>query len=256
MHDSTSLGAFFAWDGTKHSRRQCKAAARLLSEFTIQSELSCILTAINFSEQKIDRGQYDRRIDMVHSRRRRWSGIVSIEVMRRQPKGHAVDEVSYTSPSANRDIVMLGIGNVLLGDDSVGIKLVERLRNERSFPLATFIDGGTLGFGLLGFIETTGALLVADAAELEEAPGTVRLFEDEEMDRFLTSSRRRSVHEVGLCDLLDMARLLECMPKRRALLCVQPCTIDWTEQLSGPVASTFDAAARQAGAVLRNWCDP
>jgi hydrogenase maturation protease len=151
---------------------------------------------------------------------------------------------------------MLGMGNVLLGDDGVGIRLVERLRTDPAFGAANFVDGGTLSFSLLGLIETTDAMLVTDAADLGEAPGTVRLFENEAMDRFLASSRRRSVHEVGLCDLLDMARLLDCIPRRRALLCVQPCTIDWTEALSPPVARAFDAAAAQAGAVLRNWCVP
>ena len=99
-------------------------------------------------------------------------------------------------------------------------------------------------------------MLVADAADLGEAPGTVRVFENEAMDRFLARSGRRSVHEVGLCDLLDMARLLDCVPPRRALLCVQPCTIDWGEWLSPPVAGAFDAAAARARSVLRSWCGP
>lgn len=173
---------------------------------------------------------------------------MSVDVMQRQREHHPCE-------SATANVVMLGIGNVLLGDDGVGIKLVERLRNRHALRAARFVDGGTLGFNLLGIVETTDALLVADAAELNEAPGTVRLFVDDAMDRFLTSSRRRSVHEVGLCDLLDMARLLDCMPRRRALLCVQPCTIDWTEELSAPVAGTFEAAAAQADAVLQNWCE-
>lgn len=189
------------------------------------------------------------------SRRRRRSDIVTIEVMRAQRTDHA-DTMAAARESAPANILMLGMGNVMLGDDGVGIRLVERLQTEPAFGATKFVDGGTLSFSLLGLIETTDAMLVADAADLDEAPGTVRLFENEAMDRFLASSRRRSVHEVGLCDLLDMARLLDCMPRRRALLCVQPCTIDWTEALSAPVASTFDAAVACASAVLRNWCGP
>jgi hydrogenase maturation protease len=154
---------------------------------------------------------------------------------------------------AAANVLMLGMGNVLLGDDGVGIKLVERLRTETAIGAATFIDGGTLSFSLLGYIETADAMLVADAAELGEVPGTACVFENEAMDRFLASPRRRSVHEVGLCDLLDMARLLDCMPRRRALLCIQPCTIAWGEALSPAVAAAFDAAAARAGTVLRNW---
>ncbi len=184
------------------------------------------------------------------------SGIVAVEVMRGHRKDYAVDAVAEARESAPANVLMLGMGNVLLGDDGVGIRLVERLRTDPAFGAANFVDGGTLSFSLLGLIETTDAMLVTDAADLGEAPGTVRLFENEAMDRFLASSRRRSVHEVGLCDLLDMARLLDCIPRRRALLCVQPCTIDWTEALSPPVARAFDAAAARAGAVLRYWCVP
>jgi len=54
-------------------------------------------------------------------------------------------------------------------------------------------------------------MLVFDAANIGGAPGTIRLFEGAAMDRFLTSTRRRSVHEVGLIDLLDMARLQDCL---------------------------------------------
>lgn len=176
-----------------------------------------------------------------------------VEILQGRRKDHSVDAVANARDSAAASIVMLGIGNVLLGDDGVGIRLVEHLRTDAAFSAVDFVDGGTLGFNLLGLIETTDSLLVADAANLNAVPGTVCLYEDDEMDRFLASPRRRSVHEVGFCDLLDMARLLGCLPSRRALLCVQPLTIDWTEALSAPVASTFDAAAALASNVLRKW---
>jgi hydrogenase maturation protease len=73
------------------------------------------------------------------------------------------------------------------------------------------------------------------------------------MDRFLRSTRRRTVHEVGLIDLLDMARLEGCLPRRRALLCIQPCRIDWSDALSAPVAQVLPEAARQARELLRRW---
>lgn len=150
-------------------------------------------------------------------------------------------------------IVMLGLGNVLLGDDGVGVRLVERLRASPEHAGVDFVDGGTLSFSLLDRIERAHALLVADAADLGEPPGSVCIFEGEGMDRFLSRSRRRSVHEVGLCDLLDMARLRACLPPRRALLCIQPRQIDWSRSLSEAVAGAVDAAANEARAILRAW---
>ena len=149
--------------------------------------------------------------------------------------------------------LVLGIGNVLLSDDGAGVKLVERLQSELGGDVANFVDGGTLSFSLLSYIESTDSMLVIDAADLDSAAGTIGLFEGVAMDRFLASVRRRTVHEVGLIDLLDMARLQDCLPRRRALLCIQPSRIDWSETLSAPVAQALPAAARQAQALLQRW---
>ena len=150
-------------------------------------------------------------------------------------------------------ILVLGFGNVLLSDDGAGVQLLNRVRAELGEAAADFVDAGTLSFSLLAYVEASSSMLVFDAAELGLAPGAVRLFEGTAMDRFLASSRRRTVHEVGLIDLLDMARLQGCLPHRRALLCIQPERIDWSETLSAPVAERLPEAARQANALLRRW---
>ncbi len=155
-------------------------------------------------------------------------------------------------PAASHTLV-LGFGNVLLSDDGAGIHLVERLRSDLGEHAANFVDAGTLSFSLLSLIEAADSVLAIDAAELDSAPGTIRLYEGAAMDAFLKSTRRRTVHEVGLIDLLDMARLQDCLPERHALLCIQPHHIDWSENLSASVAAVVPEAARQASALLRRW---
>jgi hydrogenase maturation protease len=142
-----------------------------------------------------------------------------------------------TRPDTSRALV-LGFGNILLSDDGAGIRLIERLRSDLGPSVAEFVDGGTLSFSLLHYIEATDSMLVIDAAA---------------MDGFLNNRRRRTVHEVGLIDLLDMARLQDCLPPRRALLCIQPARIDWSETLSAPVAQALSEAARLAQALLQRW---
>jgi hydrogenase maturation protease len=181
---------------------------------------------------------------------------VAAEVGQSQWLDRLADAGTDAAARVAANVLVLGIGNVLLGDDGVGIRLVERLQADLRAGAVHFIDGGTLSFSLLEYIETADSMLVADAADLGEAPGTVRVFENEAMDGFLTRSRRRSVHEVGLCDLLDMARLLDCVPQRRALLCVQPSSIAWGDALSPAVAGSFDAACLRAASVLRGWQGP
>lgn len=149
--------------------------------------------------------------------------------------------------------LVLGFGNVLLRDDGAGVQLTAELQATLGDDAGTFIDGGTMSFSLLPYIEATDSMLVIDAADLEVGPGQVALFEGDQMDRFLQSSRRRTVHEIGLIDLLDMARLQGCLPSRRALLCVQPDRMDWGEALSPVVAGAMPEAARRATELLHRW---
>jgi hydrogenase maturation protease len=162
-----------------------------------------------------------------------------------QPAGKVLSEVPLT--------LVLGFGNVLLGDDGAGVQILGQLRSELGPEAAHFIDAGTLSFSLLPYIEAANSMLAIDAADINDRAGTVGLYEGAAMDAFLRSTRRRTVHEVGLIDLLDMARLRDCLPPRRALLCIQPGRIDWSEQLSTPVAAALPEAARQASALLQRW---
>lgn len=149
--------------------------------------------------------------------------------------------------------LVLGFGNTLLGDDGAGVRVVEWLHLRRPSVDCECIDGGTMSFNLLSYVEAAHAMLVVDAADLRAAPGTVVLFEGTDMDDFLKGARRRTVHEIGLMDLLDMARLEACLPQRRALLCVQPGPIRWNHALSPPVAAALPTAGRLAVAQLERW---
>ncbi len=166
---------------------------------------------------------------------------------------HAANFRCAPNTSATPSILILGFGNILLADDGAGVQLVELLRSQLPDSRCEFVDGGTLSFTLLSHVEAVDAMLVIDAAELGESAGFTQLFENEAMDHFLRSARRRTVHEVGLLDLLDMARLQDCLPRRRALLCIQPALIDWSESLSPPVAAALLRASAEARELLSHW---
>src|SRR3990172_6228397 len=101
-----------------------------------------------------------------------------------------------------RRTVVLGIGNTLLGDEGAGVHALRALEARAvDLPDVEYLDGGTLSFTLAAAIEEADRLIVLDAAQLNAVPGTVQLFEDDAMDRFLGSRRKASVHEVGLIDL-------------------------------------------------------
>jgi hydrogenase maturation protease len=149
--------------------------------------------------------------------------------------------------------LVLGIGNTLLCDEGVGIHVIDSLRQQHPAPPhVCYLDGGTLSFALAGDIEEADNLIVVDAAQLGESPGAVRCMVNGEMDRFLGSARR-SVHEVGLLDLLDIARLTETLPAKRALIAIQPHIIDWGEQPTAAVAGAIPVAVKLVNDLIVSW---
>ncbi|HET7204585.1 MAG TPA: HyaD/HybD family hydrogenase maturation endopeptidase [Steroidobacteraceae bacterium] len=152
-----------------------------------------------------------------------------------------------------KSTLILGIGNTLLGDEGAGVHALERVRTLLGDATdVELIDAGTLCFTLLPTLEAYRRLVVLDAAQLGAPAGTVAAFEGPAMDEFL-GRPRRSVHEVGLCDLMDMARLSGCFPRQRVLIGIQPEFVDWSETCSPPVAAALDEAAQRAVDCVRRW---
>ena len=149
--------------------------------------------------------------------------------------------------------LILGIGNTLLADEGVGVRMLDWM--QRHYPTLEgidYIDGGTLSFTLAPYIEGADNLVVIDAAELQAAPGTVRVFEGAAMDAF-AGKTKRSVHEVSLGDLLAIAHMTSTLPQNRALVAIQPQKIDWGNCLSNVVKQALPEAASQIIDLLHTW---
>ena len=150
--------------------------------------------------------------------------------------------------------LILGVGNQLMSDDGAGGQAVQRLAIETNgLPGIACVDGGTLGHLLVGYIEESDNLIVVDAAQMHIRAGEVRVFENEDMDSFLHTNPNRSVHEVGLGDLMDMAVLGGHWPKRRALIAIQPQNTDWGLELSAPVLAGLSAVSLKAMELIEGW---
>ena len=149
--------------------------------------------------------------------------------------------------------LILGVGNTLLCDDGAGVHAMSYLRDRGDTPDGTtFIDAGTLSFVLADDIASATNLVIFDAAELDADPGTVRVFEGPEFDEFLQSGKR-SVHEVGFADLMDIARLQDCLPERRALIGIQPGEFGWGSKPGDKVTKALPEAARLARELIEEW---
>ena len=152
--------------------------------------------------------------------------------------------------------LLLGLGNVLLSDDGIGIHVLRALdtseRTRRSDPAVALRDGGTLGLNLLMELDGIGTLVVIDAMEFGCAPGTVRAFVGEDMDRQL-GGKCRSAHEVALADLMAAAVLTGAVPGRRALVAVQPASTDWGLAPTEAVRAAIPAACDAVLNLLEDW---
>ena len=150
-------------------------------------------------------------------------------------------------------VLVLGVGNALLADDGAGIHAAVQLREWAiARPDVTILDAGTLSFSLLPALQDADALIAIDAARGGGRPGELRICEGEDFDRFV-QRRGRSVHEVGLADLLDMARLSGQLPRRRVLIGVEPEVVDWGLELSPAVAAALPRCVEAAVDFIERW---
>lgn len=170
-------------------------------------------------------------------------------------KGNTNGELMLTSATKRlKKTLVLGIGNTLLSDEGVGVHVLHELQqNHHIEGDIEYLDGGTLSFTLAGPIESCDQFIVVDAAELKSAPGTVQVFEAEAMDNYITNGNKRSVHEVGLADLLSIALLSGHLPEKRALVGIQPQKLDWGEQPTPRVADAIPLAASEVSNLVNRW---
>jgi hydrogenase maturation protease len=157
-------------------------------------------------------------------------------------------------------LLVLGIGNVLLRDEGVGVQVIRELearvgRGELDLPPDTdLIDGGTLGLDLLPRISDARALLLVDAIDLGDEPGTIRILRGPDIQGAL--SGHVSPHQVGVGDLIAAARLMGTLPAAVSLVGVQPLEIAVDLALSPPVqaalAGAVDAAIAELGRLDRS----
>ena len=137
--------------------------------------------------------------------------------------------------SSRTPLLVLGLGNVLLGDDGVGGAAVSLLLDHYDVPAGVRVfDGGTLGLSLLPYLEEADAVILVDAIRADAPSGShVRLEGDEVPPAVAT---RLSPHQIGVADLLDGARWLDSYPARVVLLGLVPESISLGVGLSSPVA--------------------
>jgi hydrogenase maturation protease len=110
----------------------------------------------------------------------------------------------------DRRVLILGIGNLLMGDEGVGVHAARVLEGRELPAPADVVDGGTGGFHLLSYFSDYGTIILIDATKDENPPGTVSLLRPRYPNDF---PRALTAHDIGLRDLIESATLLGPLPK-------------------------------------------
>lgn len=138
--------------------------------------------------------------------------------------------------------LVLGLGNTIMSDDGIGPKVIRQLQEEDGLPDGVvLLDGGTLGLDLLPHFEAVERLILVDAVETGNEPGTVVRLSGDEVPAALET--KLSPHQMGLKDLLAVARLMECLPREIVLIGVQPQSLEMDTELTPVVASRLPELA-------------
>lgn len=130
--------------------------------------------------------------------------------------------------------LILGVGNLLLRDEGVGVHIISALRDRELPDDVELWDGGTASFDLLDTLAGRRQVIIIDAVRTGSEAGTIFRFTPED----ISTSREQftSLHQVGLLESLNLAEhLLDCVPEEVIILGIEPKEIDWGLELSAEV---------------------
>ena len=152
----------------------------------------------------------------------------------------------------DNSIVVLGVGNILLTDEGLGVHVVKELKENYNFtPEISLIDGGTMGMELLTYMRGMKRILLIDAINGGEAPGTVYEFPHRELEQYFTE--HISVHEVGMQDILRIRAIQENPLEDAIVIGVEPESLEIGFEPSAPVQAVLPEVKERVLRVLLNW---
>lgn len=149
-------------------------------------------------------------------------------------------------------VLVLGIGNLVMGDDGVGVMVAQQLQQGYRFPdNVEIMDGGTLGLDLLPKLENITNLIMIDAVETGQRAGTCVRLCGQELPVALET--KLSPHQMGLKDLLAVSELMGHSPKEMVLIGVQPGSIEMEIGLTAEVGAQLETLVSNVLAELAYW---
>lgn len=151
------------------------------------------------------------------------------------------------------DVLVLGIGNTLWADEGVGPAIVDVLAGSPEWNGVELVDGGTRGLYLLPYLQAAKSILVFDAVDFNDPPGSVAVLRDDDIPAYF-GQRPLSLHQTSFMDVLAAAELTGYKPQRISLVGIQYHDInDWCGPLSPAVKAAMPTAIALGKRELQSW---
>ncbi len=152
-----------------------------------------------------------------------------------------------------KEVLLLGIGNVLWADEGFGVRCIEEINRQYRFPEnIKLMDGGTQGIYLVQHVQMADILVVFDAIDYHLEPGDIKVIEDDDVPNFM-GAKKMSLHQTGFQEVLSTSKLLGDYPEKILLIGVQPVELeDFGGSLRPAVKSQIEPAIAIAVDYLTN----
>jgi hydrogenase maturation protease len=138
----------------------------------------------------------------------------------------------------NSKLKVIAVGNDLYGDDGVGNVVLRALEQIPDMVDAELIDGATDALGLIDHFSDTDHVIIVDAAQMGEKPGTVKIFSREEV-KLQIKMDHLSVHGISLAETFDIAQAVDSLPEKITIIGIEPKNIGISQNLSDVVMQSI-----------------
>jgi len=146
-----------------------------------------------------------------------------------------------TNQSEKKNVVVIGLGNILLSDEGIGVHLIRRLSSQQDkFPKVDFLDAGSAGMNLLHLIANRKKAIIIDCAKMGAKPGIMLRFTPDEVQSVKQLSQY-SLHEADILRVINLSKGLGECPQKIAFFGIEPETLEPGQELSETLSAKIDA---------------
>ena len=133
---------------------------------------------------------------------------------------------------------VIAVGNDLYGDDAVGKAVLNALEHIPEMREVELVDGATDALGLIDHFSGADHVIIVDAAQMGEKPGTVKVFSREEV-KLKIKMDNLSVHGISLAETFDIAQVVDSLPEKITIIGIEPKNIGISQNLSDVVTQSI-----------------